>query len=203
MGGMNVDQPLQTSGGRATRDSFAHPGLYVEALCEALRYLEPQAIVRIAQLLVDAAKRGSSILLAGNGGSALTASHLHVDLIAAFADRLERCRVINLVESPGLLTALGNDFGFENSLSLQVEALGRRRDVLIAFSVSGESPNIIAACEAAKGCGMVVVGVTGFGHRALARKADIAMGIPSSNYGVVEDVHQAVCHMLAQSIRAL
>lgn len=185
------------------RPLIADPERYIETLCEALRGVEPQAIIRIAELLVETARRGSTIYLAGNGGSALTASHYHVDLIAAFSDRRERTMVINLVHSPGLLTALGNDHAFECTLSLQVEASGRDGDLLVAVSASGDSPNILAACRSAKARGLIVVGVTGFGGGALAREADLGITVPACNYGVVEDAHLAIGHMLSQTIRRL
>ncbi len=97
-----------------------------------------------------------------------------------------------------LYSAIANDFGFETVFSRQIELVGKLGDVLIAISSSGNSPNIIAGVAAAKAAGITTIGLSGFSGGKLKESADIALHVDVANYGLAEDAHQAIIHVLAQ-----
>ena len=99
-----------------------------------------------------------------------------------------------------LYSAIANDIGFEAVFSHQIALTGRAGDVLVAISSSGNSPNILAGVDAAKEAGMVTIGLSGFSGGKLRASADIVLHVDIDNYGIVEDAHQALCHVLAQFI---
>ena len=110
--------------------------------------------------------------------------------------------VRSLVANTSVLTALGNDLGYESVFAKQVEYYGRAGDVLLLVSSSGDSPNVVAACRAARARGIVTVAFVGFEGGALRSLADHVLHVPVNSYGVVEDLHQASIHLITQFLRA-
>ena len=177
-------------------------GEYIISVQEAISSLDLSAVAGAAELILDVRARGNQVVVVGNGGSAATASHMASDLTRAAADSPGpplRCR--SLTDNVPLLTALSNDIAFESAFAWQVEQLMDPGDVLVAISASGQSPNIIAAAEAAHRCGGSVVGLVGFGGGQLAEVADASIVVASDEYGPVEDTHLLLNHLLATMIR--
>jgi D-sedoheptulose 7-phosphate isomerase len=157
------------------------------------------AVSAAVDLIFDAWHRRALVLIAGNGGSASTASHCANDLAKAtrVTDRLPM-RAVSITDNASLMTALANDDGFERIFSHQMETLFRPGDVLIAISASGNSPNIVDAAQHALDNDGNVIALTGFGGGKLSEIADVTVNAPTQagEYGPVEDVHLIVNHMI-------
>lgn len=185
---------------------FDHAADYADAyfarLAEAAASVDRAALDRAAALITAAAQEGRRIYSCGNGGSAAIANHLVCDCLKGIRNESTlRPEVVSLSTTIELITAIGNDLGYDQIFSYQLESLGRPGDVLMAISSSGNSPNILAAIQAARAIGMTVIAMTGFDGGAAARMADVSLHVRAENYGLVEDIHQALMHLLAQFIR--
>ncbi len=163
-----------------------------------LAQLPMDAISRAADVLVDARAREALVCVAGNGGSATTASHMVTDLMFGRGLPEPGLRVVGLADNQAVLTATGNDVSFDEVFARQVRRLARPGDVVILVSASGGSPNIIRAAEEARSLGVTVIGLTGFDGGRLAGLSDVSIHVPSEPgaYGPVEDVHLIINHML-------
>jgi len=174
---------------------------YAGRLRAALLTVDSDALDRARTVVEAAAKRGNRIYSAGNGGSAAIADHLCCDFAkgtnAAGHPPIDSSA---LTANMPLYSAIANDFGFEHVFATQLEIAGREGDVLIAISSSGNSPNIVRALEAAKAAGMTSIGLSGFSGGKLREQADISLHIDDPNYGIVEDCHQSLMHIMAQFI---
>ena len=143
------------------------------------------------------------VLMIGNGGSSSTASHMAVDVgKAAAAHGGRRLRVISLAENPAMVTAIANDCGYENVFVEQLKSLLRPGDVLVALSASGNSNNILRAIDLARSKGAQVVALLGFSGGAAAALADVAIVVPSDDYGVIENVHMVINHIITDYLRS-
>jgi D-sedoheptulose 7-phosphate isomerase len=143
-------------------------------------------------------RAGGKILIFGNGGSAAEAQHFAAELVNGF---LERSRpalpAIALTADTSSLTAVGNDRGFDQVFSRQVEALGRPGDVAVALTTSGRSPNILRALRSARATGLVTVGLTGESGGAVAPLADHLLDVPSASTPRIQEAHLFILHFLA------
>lgn len=172
---------------------------YTRELAKAAGKVSQEKIQEAFELLAATLKRNQRIYVAGNGGSCAIADHLCCDFMkGTHVHGKPALKVHSLTSSPALLTALSNDFGYETSLSRQVEMLGEAGDILILISSSGNSPNIVKAVEAAHAKKMKVIGLCGFSGGKLAATADVPLYVPVHNYGIAEDVHQMLMHAFAQ-----
>jgi D-sedoheptulose 7-phosphate isomerase len=163
------------------------------------RAVDIEAVARVAAQLQLARDRGALVFVAGNGGSAATASHLVNDLgKAARAPGRPPFRVIGLSDNLSWLTALANDEGYERVFAGQLENFAGAGDVLVVISASGNSPNLVAAVEVAKARGATTIGLLGFDGGALLPLVDDAIHLetPRGAYGLVEDGHLMICHLL-------
>lgn len=151
---------------------------------------------RLAQLLLA----GGRLLAFGNGGSAADAQHFVSELVGRLARERRALSAIALTTDPSVVTAVGNDLGFEAVFSRQVEAHGRPGDVALAISTSGRSPNVLAGARAARQRGLLVVGLTGNGGGPLAHLADELVDVPHADTQRIQEVHSMVLHVLAQCI---
>jgi len=157
------------------------------------------ALLKIKEGLVTLVKRDGRLLICGNGGSAADSQHWAAEWRIRFKDNGRRAlRAEALTTDTSSLTAAGNDLGFENVFSRQIEAVGRKGDMLVALSTSGNSKNIIRAVEAAKAAGMTVVGLAGGNGGELAKRADIALVIPSSSTARIQEMHELAMHILCE-----
>lgn len=175
---------------------------YFEQLAAAAARVDTGAIETAAQLLIERSTLGRMLYSCGNGGSAAIANHLVCDCMKGVrAASTLRPRVHSLSTTVEMITAIGNDIGYDQVFAFQLEALGQAGDVLVAISSSGDSPNIVAALERARGMGIATIAMTGFTGGRAAGLADVALHVDAHNYGVIEDVHQSLMHILAQYLR--
>jgi D-sedoheptulose 7-phosphate isomerase/D-glycero-D-manno-heptose 1,7-bisphosphate phosphatase len=159
-------------------------------------------IAMAADLLASAYERDATVFACGNGGSASIANHLQCDHVKGVRNGTDlTSRVISLSTNVELLSAIANDHGYDLVFEYQLQSLARPGDVLIAISSSGRSPNIVRALEWANRHGIVTVALTGFSGGAARELASVSVHVPSDNYGIVEDAHQACMHLLAQYVR--
>ncbi|GIM97175.1 phosphoheptose isomerase [Paractinoplanes toevensis] len=147
--------------------------------------------------------QGGRLLVAGNGGSAAEAQHLAAELVGRLRDERRPLSAIALTPDSSAVTAIGNDYGFEEIFARQVRAHGRPGDVLLTMSTSGRSPNLLAAVRAAKECGMRSWAMTGAGGP-LADASDEALRCPSPDSQVVQELHLVSVHLMCEYLdRAL
>ena len=162
-------------------------------------------VLAVARLIVQAAGAGGKVMTCGNGGSAADAQHLAAELVGRFEGTRMSLPCIALCVDPAVMTSLANDYGYENVFARQVTALGRPGDLLIGFSTSGASANVLsAACEARR-LGMKVVGFTGSGAEAgsLGELADVIVRCASGETPRIQEAHGFAVHAVCELVRAL
>lgn len=175
---------------------------YFEEWARAVESLDLMSLQRAAGLLLDAYFAGATTFACGNGGSAAIADHLQCDHLKGVRTGTDLVpRVTSLASNVDLITAIANDIGFEDVFAYQLQSQGRPGDVLVAISSSGSSPNVLRALSCARARGMATIALTGFSGGEARRLADVSIHVECSNYGIVEDLHQAVMHSIAQYIR--
>ena len=155
---------------------------------------------KIAQVSIDALRGGAKILIIGNGGSAADSQHIAAEIVGRYRRERPGYPAIALTTDTSALTAIGNDYGFEQIFSRQVEALGARGDVLWALSTSGRSPNVLAAAEMARKLGITVVGFTGSKGEAMRASSDHLFMAPSDQAAVIQQIHMTAAHAICDAI---
>jgi D-sedoheptulose 7-phosphate isomerase len=171
---------------------------YLEQLGDLTARVDPRAAAAVAASVVGAIQAGRTVFVAGNGGSASTASHIACDLIGTCAALGRRdARIVSLADNPAVLTALANDIGFAEVFARQLEAQATRGDLLLLLSVSAESPNLIRAAATARARGLRVVAAVGR-TGSLVRHCDAWMTSTCADYGLTEDLHLALNHMVVR-----
>ncbi|MGE5286765.1 MAG: SIS domain-containing protein [Micromonosporaceae bacterium] len=175
---------------------------YAEETARAWKTIDPAALARAAEILLDVYTRDAGVFSCGNGGSASIANHLQCDHVKGVRTATDLTpRVVSLSSNVELLSAIANDLGYENVFAYQLQSQSRPGDALIAVSSSGRSPNIVHALTWAREHGLRTIALTGFDGGAARTVAEVAVHVSCTNYGIVEDLHQAVMHGLAQYIR--
>lgn len=157
-------------------------------------------IERAVNLCLSSLRADGKILFAGNGGSAADAQHWAGELVSRFYYDRPGLPALALTTDTSILTAIGNDYGYDYTFARQVEALGRRGDVVVLISTSGNSPNILRAAQAAKDRGLWVIGFTGKAGGKLAPLADICFRIPSDETPRIQEGHEFIGHLLCALI---
>lgn len=155
-------------------------------------------VVDIARVLAITLARGGKILFCGNGGSAADAQHLAAEFVNRFLMERPPLPAIALTTDTSILTAIGNDYGFEQVFTKQVQALGQEGDILVGISTSGNSPNIVDAFRAARDRGVVTIGLTGQGGGEMATLSDHLMDVPHRHTPLIQEIHIAIGHLLCQ-----
>jgi D-sedoheptulose 7-phosphate isomerase len=176
--------------------------LYLNRVADALHRTDSQILLKIADQILRTKKANTRIFTAGNGGSASTASHFCNDLIKG-------CRVNNnpgfrthcLTDPMAVTTCLANDYGYENIFTVQLETHAAKGDLLILFSGSGNSPNIVKAAEYAREAGLYVIGFGGRDGGKMKGLCDICVIAPTESMEELEDLHVTYCHSLVAYIR--
>jgi len=151
-------------------------------------------------LLCTALEKGLPVLVCGNGGSAADAIHIAGELVGRFLVNRQPLNVIALNTDVAVLTAVGNDLGYERIFSRQVGAYGKQGGVFWGLSTSGNSPNVLAGAQAAKNLGMSVLAMTGDGGGQLAQYADVLINMPSNFTPLIQQGHQVAYHYLCAAI---
>jgi len=172
-------------------------GDYIRAQKGAHDSIPPEAVAQLIGTLREALKQERQVLVFGNGGSAANASHFATDLGKGASDKLgKRFRVLSLNDNVSWMTALSNDYKYEDVFVGQLQNYGRSGDVALAMSVSGNSPNCVKALEWARKNGLRTVALVGAKRGRMADIAEQVIVINDTHYGRVEDAHMGICHML-------
>ncbi|BDU78493.1 D-sedoheptulose 7-phosphate isomerase [Mesoterricola sediminis] len=161
---------------------------------------EADHILAQAADMAERLRRGGRILVCGNGGSAADAQHLAAELSGRYVKERRALAGIALTVDTSALTAIGNDYGFDQVFSRQVEALGRPGDLLIGISTSGNSPNVIRAVEAAKALGLRTLGLLGRDGGRLRELADDCLVVPSRVTARIQEVHLMIYHFWCEAL---
>ncbi|MFH1258951.1 MAG: D-sedoheptulose 7-phosphate isomerase [Elusimicrobiota bacterium] len=166
------------------------------ALKQGLIENELDLIEQMAQVILEGYRHGKKLVIFGNGGSAADAQHLAAELVGRYARNRDPLPALALTTDTSLLTALGNDFGFNKIFSRQVEACVERGDVVLAISTSGNSTNIIEGILAAKKKGATVIGFTGGNGGKMKKEVDFCLCIPTKSTPRIQEMHITVGHIL-------
>ena len=175
---------------------------YQDEIARAWSTIDPAAVAAAAKLLQECIERDGIVYACGNGGSAAIANHLLCDFHKGIqTDTSLKPRVVSLSSHLELITAIGNDIGYEDVFVYQLRTMARPGDLLITISSSGNSENIVRAAAWAESNGIPTIAMVGFSGGRSATIAKVAIHVAAQNYGVVEDVHQSLMHLLAQYLR--
>lgn len=171
------------------------------AITAAVRDARLLATTRtIANLIAGAIANGGKCLVAGNGGSAADAQHIAAEIIGRYKHDRPGYAAIALTTDTSALTAISNDYGFEQVFARQVQGLGRRGDVFLGISTSGRSPNILAALKAAREKGLVTIGFTGAKGESMRALCDHLLVAPSDEAAIIQQVHMVAAHAICGEV---
>jgi D-sedoheptulose 7-phosphate isomerase len=159
-----------------------------------------QAAHKIAHVIIAALSGGHKLLLVGNGGSAADAQHIAAEIVGRYKRERPAYPAIALTTDTSALTAISNDYGFEQVFARQIAGLGRRGDVLLALSTSGRSPNILTALRVAHEHGLITIGFTGSKGAAMGVACNHFLVAPSDDTPVIQQIHLAVAHGICDEI---
>jgi D-sedoheptulose 7-phosphate isomerase len=163
----------------------------------SLEAIDTSSVARLIDLVRECWLEDRQLFAFGNGGSAANASHFATDLGKGASDSMSRAfRVLSLNDNVSWLTALGNDYSYEDVFVRQLSTYARPGDLLLVLSVSGDSPNLVKAVDWANERGLKTIALTGGKRGRLAESAQLSIVIDDDHYGRVEDAHMAICHML-------
>lgn len=153
-------------------------------------------------LICASLSAGGQLLVAGNGGSAADAQHITAELTGRFIRERQPLRALALHTNTSALTAIGNDYGYEHVFEREVLAHARPGDVLLAISTSGKSPNILRAIEAARKCGVKIIGMTGQSGGRLRTVCDLCLCVPSESTARIQEMHITIGHTICELLEA-
>jgi D-sedoheptulose 7-phosphate isomerase len=181
-----------------TPDPIAFARAYLNYLESVLQRIDTAEIGRFIETLLDARNRGATVFFMGNGGSAATASHFANDLSIGTNDYDKPFRVMSLTDNVPIITAIGNDFGYEEIFVRQLRILGKSGDVVVGISASGNSPNLLKAFDYALSAGIKTVAITAFDGGKMKRLAHEGIHVPTEpkEYGPAEDAHMVLDHLI-------
>ena len=162
-----------------------------------------ERISQLAEKSAAALRAGGKIVFFGNGGSAADALHLAAELVVRLRDERKGLAALALTTNPSVLTAAGNDYGFERIFSRQIESLVAANDILVALSTSGDSPNILRGVEAGRARAAYLVAFTGETGGALAGKVDLLLNVPSRDPQRIQESHITIGHVVCSLIEQL
>lgn len=174
---------------------------YFSELKTAIEALDREAIIHLIQMLMNAWQEDRMVILMGNGGSAATAAHMVNDLNKIVVPGMPRFHALALTDNTPLLTAWANDAAYERVFAEQMPNYCRPGDLVIAFSCSGNSPNVLEGIKAAQGIGAYVIGMTGNDGGALAGITDFCIYAPADYIGQQEDIHLMLDHLVTRLLR--
>ena len=160
------------------------------------------AMLTIAQAIEASLRAGGKVMLAGNGGSAADAQHIAGEFLSRLRFDRHPLPAIALTTDSSVLTAVGNDYGYEQVFERQLRGLGRKGDVFVAISTSGKSPNVVAALRAAREIGVVTVGFTGTAPGAVAMRplCDLMLAAPSDDTPLIQQIHITAAHAICEIV---
>jgi D-sedoheptulose 7-phosphate isomerase len=159
-------------------------------------------IAKVSEILVNALKQGNKVLLFGNGGSAADAQHIAAELVGRFAFDRPALPALALSVNTSCVTAIGNDYGFDQVFSRQIEALARSGDVAIGITTSGNSPNVLLAVSSAKKMGLRTIGLTGRAGGKLKNSVDYCICAPSNETPRIQECHILIGHIISELVES-
>jgi D-sedoheptulose 7-phosphate isomerase len=165
--------------------------------------LEPAAvdrIVAVADLMTDALRAGRKVIFCGNGGSAADATHLAAELVGRFVLERAPLPALSLTDNVSSVTAIGNDYDYEQTFARQVRGLGQEGDVLVAISTSGSSANVLAAVRAASETGLRTAGFTGAAGGRLAELVEVCLQVPSESTAHIQEGYMMAGHVMCEIV---
>jgi len=179
-----------------------------DMLIEGIGVLEAMAqdaamhatLAQAAQTTASALKAGRKLMVAGNGGSAADAQHLVAEFVSRLVENRPAMRAVALTTDSSILTAVGNDYGFERIFARQIEALGQQGDVFIAISTSGNSPNVLRALELCREAGIATIGLSGATGGKMTPLCDYMIAIPSPVTMYIQQAHLAIEHIYCMMV---
>jgi D-sedoheptulose 7-phosphate isomerase len=178
-----------------------HLALSLAALERATQDASLLAVaLKIAEVIVGALHAGNKLLVIGNGGSAADAQHIAAEIVGRYKQDRPACAAMALTTDTSALTAIANDYGFEQVFARQVAGLGRQGDVLLGLTTSGRSPNILAALRTARERGLVTIGFTGNKGETLSMLCDHLLVAPSDDTAIIQQIHLAVAHGICDGV---
>lgn len=183
-------------------EAGGYAGAYFAKVAEAAASVDQQKVDAAARILTQVYSGGGMVYSCGNGGSAAIANHLvcdHCKLVQTDTELTPR--VVSLSTTVEMITAIANDISYDEVFVYQLRTLAKPGDALITISSSGDSENIVRAAVWAKDNKIPVISMTGFSGGRSAKIADVSLHVTADNYGVIEDVHQSLMHILAQYVR--
>ena len=172
----------------------------VAALADRLRQNSATTIVAAAELVHRAITSGNKILTCGNGGSAAEAQHFIAELVGRFLTEREPLAGVALTVDTSVLTAVGNDYGYDEVFARQVKGIGKPGDVLLAISTSGSSPNVLKALAAARECGLVTIALVGEESSPELDACDLVITIPDPSTPRIQEMHLVVLHLICELV---
>ncbi|HEY0740916.1 MAG TPA: SIS domain-containing protein [Chryseosolibacter sp.] len=171
---------------------------YIQFQKQTLDTISPESVSKIIDVFKRALDEERTIFVFGNGGSAANASHFVTDLGKGSSDKTKkRFRCLSLNDNTPWMTALGNDYSYDDVFVRQLMNFAKRGDLLFTMSVSGNSPNLVKAIEWGKANGLSTVSLVGKKRGKLAEISDLVVPVEDEHYGRVEDAHMGICHMIA------
>jgi D-sedoheptulose 7-phosphate isomerase len=159
-------------------------------------------VVECAETIVETLRKGGKVLIAGNGGSAADAQHIAGEFVSRFHYDRPGLAAIALTTDTSILTAIGNDYGYDRLFSRQVQALGREGDVFIGITTSGNSANVLEALKTANDAGLKTIGLTGVTGGKMADMCDITLRMPSPETPKIQEGHIAIGHIICGLVEA-
>ncbi|OOG23404.1 phosphoheptose isomerase [Thioalkalivibrio denitrificans] len=161
---------------------------------------QADAILVVIDAVVEALARGNTIFFFGNGGSAADSQHLAAELVGRFVRERRPLAALALTTDTSILTSIGNDYGFDEIFLRQIQGLGRKGDVVVGLSTSGNSPNVLKAMEAARVGGLTTVGLTGRSGGKLAAVVHHCLRVPSDDTARIQESHIAIGHLICMGV---
>jgi len=181
-----------------TKDPVNFSEAYLSYLMSVLKNIDTKEIGQFIKMLLEARERSATIYFIGNGGSAATASHFANDISIGTNSYDKSFRAISLTDNLPIITAISNDFGYEEIFVRQLMVLAKPNDMVVAISASGNSPNLIKAFDYAKAIGIKTIAITAFDGGRLKKIADQCIHVPTEpkEYGPAEDAHMVIDHLV-------
>lgn len=186
-------------------DSAIFATKYLSYLSQILKKININSISDLITSFIQARERGATIFFIGNGGSAATASHFANDLAIGTNSYEKPFKALSLTDNQAAITSIANDFGYEEIFMRQIQVLGKRGDLLVGISASGNSPNLIKAFNYAQSIGIFTVAITAFDGGNLLQIANLSVHVPteSNEYGPAEDSHMILDHLVSAYLKRL
>lgn len=159
-----------------------------------------EQVAAAADLIIGRMRQGGKVIFCGNGGSAADAQHLAAELLGRFLKDRRPLAALAVTTNSSTMTAIGNDYSYDDIFERQVRGLGRPEDVLVGLSTSGNSGNVVSALEAARAIGMATIGLTGAKDGKMDALCDLCLKVPSTSTPRIQEMHIGVGHMLCELV---